>query len=86
MGPARVAATGTTGSGVRSGVPRRLVAALAVTQTVGYGVLHYAFGVLLGVLAVAAGYRPVILAVGGACISAGVLLFSTSRTLPRHQS
>ncbi len=35
-------------SGVRPGVPRRLVAALAVTQTVGYGVLYYAFSALLG--------------------------------------
>ncbi|MGC4938538.1 MFS transporter [Kribbella sp. DT2] len=34
--------------GGRSGVPRRLVAALAVTQTVGYGVLYYAFSALLG--------------------------------------
>ncbi|GAA1604737.1 MULTISPECIES: MFS transporter [Kribbella] len=29
-------------------MPRRLVAALAVTQTVGYGVLYYAFSALLG--------------------------------------
>ena len=31
-----------------SGGHRRLIAALAVTQTVGYGVLYYAFGALLG--------------------------------------
>lgn len=36
------------GSGGRPGVPRRLVAALAITQTVGYGVLYYAFSALLG--------------------------------------
>jgi predicted MFS family arabinose efflux permease len=50
MEPATAAApspTG-TGSGDRSGVPRRLVAALAITQTVGYGVLYYAFSALLG--------------------------------------
>ncbi len=50
MEPATVAApslTG-TGSGDRSGVPRRLVASLAITQTVGYGVLYYAFSALLG--------------------------------------
>lgn len=29
-------------------MPRRLVTALAITQTVGYGVLYYAFGALLG--------------------------------------
>ncbi|MFB6719423.1 MFS transporter [Kribbella sp. NPDC056345] len=34
--------------GDRSGVPGRLVASLAITQTVGYGVLYYAFSALLG--------------------------------------
>lgn len=34
--------------GLSSGGHRRLIAALAVTQTVGYGVLYYAFSVLLG--------------------------------------
>ena len=50
MEPATVAApslTG-TGSGDRSDVPHRLVASLAITQTVGYGVLYYAFSALLG--------------------------------------
>jgi predicted MFS family arabinose efflux permease len=37
-----------TKSGAGSGVGRHLVAALAVTQTVGYGVLYYAFSALLG--------------------------------------
>jgi len=36
-----------TAATARSG-SRRLVGALAVTQTVGYGVLYYAFGVILG--------------------------------------
>ncbi|WP_432948192.1 MFS transporter [Kribbella sp. CA-253562] len=43
---ARTRSTGRRGG--RFGVPRRLVAALAVTQTVGYGVLYYAFSALLG--------------------------------------
>lgn len=37
----------TSGTPVRPG-PRRLVGALAATQTVGYGVLYYAFSVILG--------------------------------------
>jgi len=36
------------GSGGRSGAQRPLVASLAITQTVGYGVLYYAFSALLG--------------------------------------
>ncbi len=50
MDRATVAAPSLTrvGGGGRSGVPRRLIAALAVTQTVGYGVLYYAFSALLG--------------------------------------
>jgi hypothetical protein len=43
---ARTRSTGRRGG--RFGVPRRLVAALAVTQTVGYGVLYHAFSALLG--------------------------------------
>lgn len=50
MDPATTAAPSSTraGSGGRSGVPRRLVASLAITQTIGYGVLYYAFSALLG--------------------------------------
>ncbi|GAB3840264.1 MFS transporter [Kribbella italica] len=42
-----LAATGASETKARPG-SRRLVGALAATQTVGYGVLYYAFGVVLG--------------------------------------
>ncbi|MFI7702457.1 MFS transporter [Nonomuraea sp. NPDC049480] len=46
------AAPGTRGGGQpRSGHGRRIVAALAVTQTIGYGVLYYAFSVFLAPMA-----------------------------------
>ncbi|MFC0623342.1 MFS transporter [Kribbella deserti] len=41
-------AAGPARGGDRRGAPRRLVAALAITQTAGYGVLYYAFSALLG--------------------------------------
>ncbi|QNE21051.1 MFS transporter [Kribbella qitaiheensis] len=50
MDPGTTAAPSSARAGIggRSGVPRRLVASLAITQTIGYGVLYYAFSALLG--------------------------------------
>ncbi|MFI7618711.1 MFS transporter [Nonomuraea terrae] len=47
MSPTAEAAAPAVGSGGRSTRGRRIVAALAVTQTIGYGVLYYAFSVFL---------------------------------------
>ncbi|GAA0930484.1 hypothetical protein [Nonomuraea longicatena] len=46
---AEAAALDSAGGGrPRSGRGRWIVAALAITQTIGYGVLYYAFSVFLG--------------------------------------
>ncbi|PZG56653.1 MFS transporter [Spongiactinospora gelatinilytica] len=47
-----------TPSGARSRHGRRLVAALAITQTIGYGVLYYAFSVFLTPMAADLGASP----------------------------
>ncbi|MFG3441597.1 MFS transporter [Nonomuraea sp. NPDC047897] len=52
MTPAGAASPGDAGGGrPRRGHGRRIVAALAVTQTIGYGVLYYAFSVFLAPMA-----------------------------------
>jgi predicted MFS family arabinose efflux permease len=69
-----VGSAGTVTADVRYRSRRGLVAALAVTQTVGYGVLYYTFGVLLGPMsadlgiptATAAGALTVAVLVSGA--------------------
>lgn len=68
------------------GLPRRLVGALAVTQTVGYGVLFYAFPVLL--IPLAADLRRPTAAVTGALtvaiVVAAAAAMPAGRWLDRH--
>jgi MFS family permease len=85
-----MADTATTRAAVPSdggpGFPRRLVAALAVTQTVGYGVLFYTFPVLL--VPLAADLRAPAAAVTGALTVAIVVVAAAAipagRWLDRH--
>ncbi|MGS2647176.1 hypothetical protein [Streptosporangium sp. G12] len=55
------------------------VAALAVTQTIGYGVLHYAFSVAGKAPAQAAGYARVMAAVAVACAVVALALVAYHR-------
>ncbi|MFI6799970.1 hypothetical protein [Streptosporangium canum] len=71
-----------------------MVAALAVTQTIGYGVLYYAFSVAdkalapLGAVALAqaAGYARVMAAVALACVVAAFALPAYHRVSFRQTS
>ncbi|TCC30692.1 MFS transporter [Kribbella speibonae] len=67
---------------VRPG-PRRLVSALAVTQTVGYGVLYYAFSVILGPMSRELGIATVTAAgaLTAAVLISGVLSIPVGRWL-----
>jgi predicted MFS family arabinose efflux permease len=51
MSAPRAAATAARGDGSGRDTGRRLIAALAITQTIGYGVLYYAFAVFLSPMA-----------------------------------
>lgn len=77
------AASGTSPEAAQLG---RLVAVLAVTQTVGYGVLHYTLPVLLAPVAADLGV-PVAAVAGGATVSviaSGLVAVPVGRWLDRH--
>src|SRR2546430_10807164 len=65
---------------------RRIVAALAVTQTVGYGVLYYAFAVLLQPMAMTlhAATATVTGALTASVLAGAVLAVPVGRWLDRH--
>src|SRR3982751_2462977 len=65
---------------------RRIVAALAVTQTVGYGVLYYAFAVLLQPMASTLHATPATVtgALTVSVLAGAVLAVPVGRWLDRH--
>jgi MFS family permease len=82
----RLAPVAVPDSGDRNQTPHRLVAAFAITQTVGYGVLYYAFAVVL--LPVASDLRTSATAITGALtvsvLVSAVCAIPVGRWLDRH--
>ncbi|GAA4249506.1 MFS transporter [Dactylosporangium darangshiense] len=76
------AADGRTGAGAPAFHGWRIVAAFAVTQTVGYGCLYYAFAVLLRPMAAGLGTSPA--AVTGALLAWAAAAIPVGRWLDRH--
>ncbi|PZG02052.1 MFS transporter [Micromonospora deserti] len=65
---------------------RRVVAALAVTQTVGYGTLYYAYAVLLGPMAGALGTSTTVVtgALTASVLAGALMAIPVGRWLDRH--